>query len=501
MLKKLTAAVLAAALCVPFFACTKADDGPSADEAQDEEPVTTYQIAVCRSYDSPVYDQIVNGFADALYDSVGEAQIIFNDHTFQSGENGEAVVLSMLSADNELVFSVGEAALSAAAAATTTTPIVGAGVIDYQDALHLLSKRGSWDRLTGRNVTGISAAPFIPSQLSLLIEATPELKTVGILYNPIDSNAIYQNEMLEDYLDEAGIPWKEYEIAVTEESVTDDMPEAADTIPTVILPTTVVAASGKEGPNIAVEDIGEEGTLTGINSPESTRTAKISKTWTGGKAEMAAAEEAASAADAANGSASAGTDASFDAPANPDDGGISFDAAVSGTDASTDTALSGASDDPSIYAAPAPAAEGLSPDESAEKIIRLACEECSVLYISAESKLTDRIDMIARLAGENGVSTIGGDLILGEKTLACMYSDPYDQGYRAGKVAVRILVDGEDASAIKIGQPKEDNLQKLYQDSVANSLGLSFPKSFSDIDEFLAAYVPGTNTKRVSKDK
>lgn len=489
------ALALTASLGLSFVACGNPSDDARAAEPDAPEPSATYQIAVCRSYESPIYEQIVSGFTDALKDTVGDAQIMVNDHTLLPDENGEAVVLSMLSADSELVFSVGEKALSAAASATAVTPIVGAGVINYQDALHLLSNSDSGNRPTGRNVTGISAAPFIPAQLSLLIEATPDLRTVGILYSPVDNNAIYQNEMLENYLDQAGIPWKEYEIAETEEANAEDVQEAADTVPAVILPTTVVAASGKAGPNIEVEDIGEEGSLTGINSPESARTAKISKTWTGGKAELIAAEEAKEAQEATE------AEGASEAPeAEEADGATEVPESSEAEDTSELPEATAGSQAAGATEASETPETAPSEDMAAEDVVALACEECSALYISAESRLTDRIDMITQIATDSGVSTIGGDITLGQKTLACMYTDPYDQGYRAGKVACRILVDGEDPSEIKIGRPKEENLQKLYQDSVARRLGLTFPKSFSDIDEFLEAYIPGTNTKRVSKD-
>ncbi len=498
-LKKCISLLVALSLPLGAFGCGAADDDAKSYDQVTQDTVR-YRIAVCRSYESPVYEQIVDGFADALYDTFGEAHIILNDRTIAFDENGEAVVLNMLSDDNELVFSVGSQALSAAAAATTTTPIVGAGVINYQNALHLFSDGDSRDRLTGRNVTGISAAPYMPDQLSLLIEATPDLRTVGILYSPIDDNAIYQNEMLETYLDQAGIPWKEYEIAETEAASADDALDTYEEMPSVILPSTIVAASGKAGSDINVEAIGEDGSLTGINSPSSTRTAKTSKTWIAGKRALIAMEEQEAAAAASNDEAdSANGGESADAASlsdEPDD--------IDGADNAASSVDVGSGDaggaDAAISELPEYEPADLS-DAAPEDIVAYACEECSALYISAESMLSDQIDMITQIATENGVSTIGGDPMLGEKTLACIFSDPYDQGYRAGKVAYRILVGEEDASTIKIGQPKDEDLQKLYQDSVAKRLGLSFPKSFSDINEFLETYVPGTYTKRVKNEE
>ncbi len=484
--KKITSLFLILAILTAFSSCAFADGTKKDSDTSDESDTSAYRIAVCRSYESPVYDTIVKGFADSLYDNFGEAHIVLSDRTFPEDANGEAVVLSMLSEDNELVFAVGSPALHSASAATTTTPIVGAGIINYKNTLHLFSNDDSQNNLSGRNVTGISSAPYFPAQLSLLIEATPDLKTVGILYSPIDENAIYQNEILEFYLDQAGIPWKEYEITETKEALKSEAYSTQPEIPTVILPSTVIAASGKEGSNIDVESLGEEGTLTGINSPESTRTAKTSKTWTGGKLEMIAAEKEILA------SANVGTNGTDTADSSDD---INKAQNTSDTEAPSDDEAASAPDN-------SVADNMQNPDdvhEPPEKIVARACDECSVLYISAESMLSDQIDMITQTATAKGVSTIGGDINLGKKTLACIYTDPYDQGYKAGKMAYRILVGGENASDIKISKQSHDNLQKLYQDSSAKALNISFPKSFSDVDEFLTTYVPGTYTKRTTK--
>ena len=62
-----------------------------------------------------------------------------------------------------------------------------------------------------------------------MIEATKDLQTVGILFSPEDTDAIYQNEIFEAYLDQAGIPWKEYlipaanMIGVQRQYIADDL--------------------------------------------------------------------------------------------------------------------------------------------------------------------------------------------------------------------------------------------------------------------------------------
>lgn len=77
-------------------------------------------------------------------------------------------------------------------------------------------------------MTGISSKPNLEEQLSLLIEATPDLQSVGLLYNPEDTDGIYQNVLLEKYLDQAGIPWKEYALPSDDidSSISDELTDA-----------------------------------------------------------------------------------------------------------------------------------------------------------------------------------------------------------------------------------------------------------------------------------
>ena len=116
----------------------------------------------------------------------------------------------------QLIFTVGEDSLTAAAQTITDLPVVASNVMDFERILHIITPQGEdWDGTTGRNITGVSNLTSIPQQTSMLIETTKDLRAVGILYCTEDQNAVFQNEMLETYLDEAGIPWKEYAIPST----------------------------------------------------------------------------------------------------------------------------------------------------------------------------------------------------------------------------------------------------------------------------------------------
>ena len=120
----------------------------------------------------------------------------------------------------------------------------------------------------------------------------------------------------------------------------------------------------------------------------------------------------------------------------------------------------------------------------AVSVAAYAAAECSALYISAGSMLTDQIDVITSAATAAGKVTVGGDATLGQSTLVSMYADPYAQGYAAGKQVYRILVNGDDPGAIAIDDVATEDNVKLYNGNVAATLGLDFPKSFKEIHEY-----------------
>ena len=438
--------LIAAVSCVSLLGCNSKESTSSNKEntsTEDPEDAVNYTIGVCLSIDNDYYNSITTGFLDAVYDTIGEENVTVKSQIISEEHSGEAIIQEFLNENVDLIFANGKAALSAASISTVETPIIGAGVIDFKTTLHILDD--SWNRYTNRNITGISGSPSVSNQLSLLLETNPTLDSIGILYSPEDTDSIYQNEILENYLDEAGIPWKEYELtssttaAAEYEAVTEDAGS-------VILAGEQALASAKEGAASDVESFGDDGILSDILSPNSARSPKISKFWT-------TSEEA----------------------ATDQEGGSVQEETVQ-----EETTQEEATDNTSI--------------------IETAVSECDALYIAAGSTLTDQIETITSYAHGAGVSTLGGDMTLGQYTYVTLYSDPYDMGYRAGKLVKRIVVDGENPGEIKIGLPSA-NVKKLYQSSVAQLFEKEFPKSFTEYNEFVSTYVAGSETTRVSTEE
>ena len=239
-----------------------------------EEESEVFRVGICIDEDSVYAGYVKEGFKDALGDVYGKDSVVFAEQTVSGSPSAATAAETLVGAHSQLIFAYGNEALEAAASVSTSIPIIFGGVSDYRSPLHLLP---SDEYTTGRNVSGVSGLSSPDRELSLLIEAADNHPdAVGIIYEPTDMDAIMQNELFEKYLNEAGIPWREYEVLQPVENTTR---EAVGNDPIVPLPSISAAASGKEGANIHPDSIGDNGDLTGINVPSEARSAKKSALW------------------------------------------------------------------------------------------------------------------------------------------------------------------------------------------------------------------------------
>ena len=88
----------------------------------------------------------------------------------------------------------------AMASATKTIPIVFATVTDP-----IKAKLVTGYTKTGTNLTGVSDAAPLPSQIELMLEILPKMKKVGFIYNPGLDNAVSTLETLRGLLKQKGI--------------------------------------------------------------------------------------------------------------------------------------------------------------------------------------------------------------------------------------------------------------------------------------------------------
>ena len=455
---------LATMMGFSLISCGKETTSESNNEANEEssEDSYSYNIAALLSKDNTYNQILLQGFTDCLSDYIGEDHFTITTSSVSEDASSDYIAVLAVGTTPDMIFTAGKSTLSAASDATDTIPIIATDIVDFKGFLRIASLNGqSWDRTTGRNITGISSKPSIVDQVSLMIESTEDLQTVGIFFSPEDTDAIYQNEIFEAYLDQAGIPWKEYLIPASTSSI--ENVEQQDS--TALSASKFVAFSAKSGMDNEVVALGES-TISGLNSPSSTRVALVSEFWTGGKQKAA----------------DISIDDNDETEEASDDDSDTTSSASSSNKTSTDSSKSEETDEviPSI-----------------EELVAEACSECSAIYIPFGSLLTDEMETIGSVADESGVTLVGGDTEIGKYSLVSLFSDPYSLGYAAGKKAVRVF-NGDDITTIKIGYGDADDSVKLYNAKIAEDFGMEFPKSFSEINEFLDTYVYGSNTVRYS---
>ncbi len=462
MKKRFLSMILATSMAMTMMACqTKTADKPVNEVIEDSEDTESYSynITALLSEDNTNNQVLLQGFTDALSDYLGEEHFTINSSSVTEEANSDDIANAAISSSPDMIFTAGKSTLLAAADATDTIPIVSTGIVDFKGTLRIASLNGkAWNKTTGRNITGISSKPSIVDQVSLMIESTKDLQTVGILFSPEDTDAIYQNEIFEAYLDQAGIPWKEYLIPASTESNTVIEEQNS----TALSPSKFVAYSAKQGMDNTVESLSDdEEDFTGLNSTSSTRVAMISEFWTSGKVEHPSLDD--------------------------DDEEDTESADEESTEETNEKQSSDSkSSDDDEEAVP-----------TLSDLINTACNECSAIYIPYGSILTDQMETIGSIALNNNVVIIAGDTEIAKSGLVTLFYDPYSLGYAAGKKAVRVF-NGDDISTIKIGYGDASDSVKLYNGKIAEKFDITFPKSFKELDEFLSTYEYGINTTRYS---
>lgn len=197
------------------------------------EKTSDYNIGIALQYDNEDYvldyNAMMLGFKAAMKDNAGKSKISYEVNKDPLHDDMNSVIAGYLN-DKDLILTLGDNALKTAAKDTTDIPVVSCGVIDMYDAIGLNSAdRYIWTRKTGRNITGVASLPAVAEQLSVLIELTDDNPmTVGLFYEKGNMEEIYQNTLLEKYLDEAGITWTEFGVSMNPETPDDTVQAVAE---------------------------------------------------------------------------------------------------------------------------------------------------------------------------------------------------------------------------------------------------------------------------------
>ena len=197
--------MLISALLLQLTGCGKND---TANESKAQGQM--WQIGVCHSNNDEYEEAIMEGFSKALSDELSEDSITYTREYITEEKSGTSIAGSFIRSGSDLILTIGEDALRDTAAATEDIPIITTDVIDILDTIGMESTDQSLN--TGRNITGITGMPVIPDQLALILEVTPDIDTLAIIYSRDDRHSIAQSRIMQSYLQEAGVDHIQYQL-------------------------------------------------------------------------------------------------------------------------------------------------------------------------------------------------------------------------------------------------------------------------------------------------
>jgi putative ABC transport system substrate-binding protein len=115
-------------------------------------------------------------------------------------------------------------------------------------------------------------------------------------------------------------------------------------------------------------------------------------------------------------------------------------------------------------------------------VAQKACETCDVLYFPTDNTVASNTEAIANVIIPAGVPSVTGEQGIckgcGVATLSIDYSD---LGRTTGDMAYRVLVEGEDISAMPVEFATK--LTKMYNAANAEALGVTIPDGYEAIAE------------------
>ena len=211
----------------------------------------TYTVGICQLVQHEALDAATKGFCDALTDALGD-KVTFIEQNASNDIPTCATICSGLVADDvDLILANATPALQAAATATDTIPVLGTAVTEYGVALDI----ENFDGTVGGNISGTSDLAPLDQQAAMLLELLPEAKTVGILYCSAEANSVYQAQVVQSCLEEAGVEVKIYTFADSND-VSTVTATACDECDALYIPTDNTAASCAEAINNVAEPAG-----------------------------------------------------------------------------------------------------------------------------------------------------------------------------------------------------------------------------------------------------
>lgn len=197
-------------------------------------------IGIIQLVQHDALDLTNKGFIDGLKEKgYEEGKNIKIEQQNAQGEQSNAQTISKQFADSkkDLIFAIATPAVQAAYNATKDIPIVCSAVVDPVKA----GVAKDW-KSPGTNVTGTSNKTPVDKQMELLVKLIPTAKTVGVIYNTSETNAVIQVNEFKAEAEKHGITVKEIGVTNTNE-ISQNLASALGEIDALYTPTDNTVAS------------------------------------------------------------------------------------------------------------------------------------------------------------------------------------------------------------------------------------------------------------------
>ena len=257
-MKKLTALLLTLAMAISLTAC-----GGGESNSGSEEKI---KIGVLQQLEHVALDQAREGFVQALEDNGlkdGDKIVLDIQNAQADQSNLQTMADRLINENNDIILAIATGAAQTVAGKTKDIPILITAVTDPVDAGLVNSMENP-----GTNVSGTSDASPMAEQIDLMLQLSPDVKKVGVLYTSSEDNSVLQVSQLKPIL-------KAKNLEIVEQTVTNsnDVQQATQSLvnkcDAIYIPTDNVLASSIALVASVANDakvpviVGESGMVTG----------------------------------------------------------------------------------------------------------------------------------------------------------------------------------------------------------------------------------------------
>ena len=196
-----------------------------------------YNISVHLLVEHPSLDASVKGFKDALQES--GLEVVFTEHNAQNNvATSQQIVTQIISEKPDLILTVGTMTSQQTVNKIKDIPILFTAVTDPVTA-QLVDSMAK----PGGNMTGTTDMTPLADQLALIKDIQPNVKNVGVIYNPGEDNSRVQVDLIKKGAETLGLTIVEA-IAASNANVYSAAQSLVDKVDAIFLPTdnTVISS-------------------------------------------------------------------------------------------------------------------------------------------------------------------------------------------------------------------------------------------------------------------